>query len=141
MKKSEIFETIKNTLEDTLGVDEEVEVTLKSKLIDDLGAESIDLLDIMSRMERRFDVEMEKGEDIDEAIRNMTSEEELETGELPSEVLEALPALMPEIDPAEFKPGLRMGDLPRLFSVDSLIYSLQKALKEQKGIEIEDDMS
>lgn len=138
MKKTEVFEITKSALIDALGIDEDTVITPDSKLIDDLGAESIDFLDIMSRLERRFDVNLDSGEDVEEKIMELVPEEEMETGEFPLEVLEELPKLMPEIDPAEFKEGLCLNDLPRLFTVDSMMKTVMWSLQEQKHIEIED---
>ena len=51
----EIFEKVQSTLVDALGVDEE-DVTRDATLFKDLGAESIDLLDIVFRLEKAFDI-------------------------------------------------------------------------------------
>ena len=51
MSREEIFANIQETLVDALGVDEE-EVTERATLKGDLGAESIDFLDIVFRLER-----------------------------------------------------------------------------------------
>ena len=47
----EIFDKVRQTLTDALGVDDD-EVTSEATLIGDLGAESIDFLDIVFRLER-----------------------------------------------------------------------------------------
>lgn len=141
MKKSEIFEVVKNVLIDTLGIEEGNEIHLESKLIEDLGAESIDFLDIMARLERRFDVSLaEDGDGVEQFIMENSSEEELETGVIPVEVLKDLPKLMPEINPDEFTEGLTFNDIPRLFTINSLVYGVTIALKKQKSVDIEDDM-
>lgn len=139
MKRSEIFEKVKAALIDTLGIDEDTGMTLDSRLIDDLGAESIDFLDIMSRLERRFDVTLDKGENVDEELRKILSEEDLETGILPAEALAEMPRLMPEVDPAEFKEGLRLNEFPRLLTVNSMMILVSMALNA-KGVEVEEDM-
>ncbi|BCJ94404.1 acyl carrier protein [Anaerocolumna cellulosilytica] len=141
MKKSEIFETVKNVLIDTLGIEDENEVYLESKLIEDLGAESIDFLDIMARLERRFDVSLSEDEEsVEDYIMKNSSEEELETGVIPSHVLKDLPKLMPELDPDEFVEGLTFNDIPRLFTINSLVYAVTLAMKKQKNIEVENDI-
>ena len=59
--KEEIFEKIKDALVDALGVDDD-EVTPEATLVGDLGAESIDFLDIVFRLEKAFDIKIPRGE-------------------------------------------------------------------------------
>ena len=59
--KDEILEKIKTALVDALGVDED-EVTPEATLVGDLGAESIDFLDIVFRLEKAFDIKIPRGE-------------------------------------------------------------------------------
>lgn len=59
--KDEIFEKIQHALVDALGVDED-EVTPEATLVGDLGAESIDFLDIVFRLEKAFDIKIPRGE-------------------------------------------------------------------------------
>ena len=54
MSREDIFEKIQEVLDDALGVDED-EVTAEASLTADLGAESIDFLDIVFRIEKTFD--------------------------------------------------------------------------------------
>jgi acyl carrier protein len=139
MKRSEIYETVKAVMIDTLGFEEDTEMRLDSKLMDDLGAESIDFLDIMSRLERRYDVTLDKGEKVEAELSEILSEEDLEIGILPAEALAELPRLMPEIDPAEFVEGLQIQELSTLLTINSMIILVTMALSG-KGIEVEDDM-
>ena len=57
----EIFGKVQATLVDALGVDED-EVTRAATLQGDLGAESIDFLDIVFRLERNFGIKIPRGE-------------------------------------------------------------------------------
>ena len=59
--EQEIFEKIQGLLEDALGVDKE-EVTREARLGPDLGAESIDYLDISFRLEKAFNIKIEQSE-------------------------------------------------------------------------------
>ena len=61
MTREEIQEKVKAVLVDALGVDEE-EVKPDSVIRDDLGAESIDFLDIMFRLEKAFNIKIPRGE-------------------------------------------------------------------------------
>ena len=57
----EIFQKVQATLVDALGVDED-DVTRDATLQGDLGAESIDFLDIVFRLERNFGIKIPRGE-------------------------------------------------------------------------------
>jgi len=59
--KEEVFEKIRDALVEALGVDED-EVTPEATLVGDLGAESIDFLDIVFRLEKAFDIKIPRGE-------------------------------------------------------------------------------
>lgn len=141
MKRSEVFVQVKETLIETLGLEDGEKITPQSKLIGDLGAESIDFLDIMARLERRFDITLDTaGEEVERVITEMVSEEELETGIIPPELLARLPELLPELDPAEFREDLRLNEIPLLYTVDSMITMVIRVLEEQCNIEVENDM-
>ena len=70
--RDEIFEKVRETLVDALGVDDD-EVTPTATLIGDLGAESIDFLDIVFRLERNFDIKIPRGELFPENIASADS--------------------------------------------------------------------
>ena len=59
--RDEIFEKIRESMVDALGVDDD-EVTPEATLTGDLGAESIDFLDIVFRLEKTFDIKIPRGE-------------------------------------------------------------------------------
>jgi acyl carrier protein len=61
MTRDEIQTKVTKVLVDALGVDED-EVTPGAVIRDDLGAESIDFLDIMFRLEKEFGIKIPKGE-------------------------------------------------------------------------------
>ncbi len=59
--QQEIFDKVRESLVDALGVDDD-EVTPQATLRGDLDAESIDFLDIVFRLEKAFDIKIERGE-------------------------------------------------------------------------------
>ena len=65
--KEEIFEAVAEILVDSLGAEED-EVTLEATLVDDLGAESIDLLEIVFNLEKAFNVKIDRSELIPEDL-------------------------------------------------------------------------
>src|SRR3974377_784620 len=59
--KEEVYDKIKVALTDALGVDEE-DINPQATLVGDLGAESIDFLDIVFRLEKAFDIKIPRNE-------------------------------------------------------------------------------
>ena len=57
MSSEEVFEKVKNIIVDQLGVTEE-NVTLESSFIDDLGADSLDIVELIMALEEEFDLEI-----------------------------------------------------------------------------------
>ena len=57
----EIFDSIKDILIEALACDDD-EVTNDATLVGDLGAESIDFLDIVFNLEQKFSIEIERSE-------------------------------------------------------------------------------
>jgi len=60
-----VFEKVKAILVDQLDVDEDA-ITMESSIIEDLGADSLDVVDMIMSLEEEFDVEIP-----DEEIENM----------------------------------------------------------------------
>ena len=75
--KEEVFEKVQEALVDALGVDDD-EVTPEATMVGDLGAESIDFLDIVFRLEKAFDIEIPRSELFPEDI--LTNAEYVQDG-------------------------------------------------------------
>ena len=52
-----VFEKVKDIIVEQLGVDEE-EVKMESSFIDDLGADSLDIVELIMALEEEFDLEI-----------------------------------------------------------------------------------
>ena len=98
--KSEIFSKVQEALVDALGVDED-EVTPQATLQGDLGAESIDFLDIVFRLEKAFGIKIERGELFPEDI--LTNTEYVEDGKVNAAGLAKLKERMPFADLLEIR--------------------------------------
>ena len=57
MAKEEIFDKLKELVVDQLGVEED-EVTMQASMQDDLGADSLDLVDLVMSVEEEFGVKV-----------------------------------------------------------------------------------
>src|SRR5690606_8688506 len=107
---------VRKVIAESLCVDLE-DVTLQASLIGDLGAESIDFLDIMFRLEKEFDIKIPQRE-IERQARGGISEEEFEVdGILQPKGIARMQELLPEIDKAAWKEGMALRELPALFTV------------------------
>ncbi len=94
------------------------DVKLESNLMEDLGAESLDFLDIVFRLEREFGIQITRGE-MERASRgDMSAEEFAPHGVISDRGLARLRELMPEAA-SRIQPGLRPSTILTLFSVQT----------------------
>lgn len=126
------FEKVRTCIAEALGLDEE-EVTYGSRLIGDLGAESLDFLDIAFRLERAFDVRIPRG-GIETASKEGLAEGEAYEvgGVLTPAALERLAAHMPEVPREEFRPGLKVSEVSSLMRVGTFC-NIVTGLRAAKG--------
>jgi acyl carrier protein len=118
MTREQIFQTVQETLVDALGVDEE-EVTPEATLKGDLGAESIDFLDIVFRLEKGFNIKIPRGELFPEDLLN--NPEYVEAGKLTPAGLTQLKAAMPHADFSKLEDNPEVSRMPDLFTVETLV--------------------
>lgn len=125
MSREDVFAKVKDVLIEALGVDDE-EVTDKATLQGDLGAESIDFLDIVFRLEKTFSIKIPRGELFPEDI--LSNPEYIEAGKLTSEGLTALKKAMPHADFADFEGDPDITKMPNLFTVQTIVKYLTTKL-------------
>jgi acyl carrier protein len=119
MDRDEIFSKIQEVLDDALGVDED-EVTPQASLTADLGAESIDFLDIVFRIEKTFDVKISQGELFPENL--VDNAQWVEDGKLTDDGLAMLKGRMAHVDFDAFEGGDRaISKLGDAITVNSLV--------------------
>jgi acyl carrier protein len=118
MSEADVFGKVKETLVEALGVDEE-EIVPQAKITADLGAESIDFLDIVFRLEKALNIKIPRGELFPDNVLN--NPQYVQDGKLTPAGLTTLKERMPHVDFAEFQgsPDIsRMGDL---FTVQTIV--------------------
>lgn len=113
-----IFPKVAATIADALGCEAE-EVRLSSSLIQDLGAESIDFLDIVFRLERAFKVKIPRGKLVEDARGDLTEAEFEQGGVVSAKGLERLRSFLTEVPPERFPTPLKTAEIPRLFTVET----------------------
>ena len=113
-----IFPKVADTMADALACDAD-KVKLDASLINDLGAESIDFLDIIFRLERAFKVKIPRGKIVEEA-RGELSEAAFEQGGVVTEAgLARLKTFLTEVPADRFKSPLKVAEIPKLFTVET----------------------
>jgi acyl carrier protein len=112
--KEEIFEKIRTALVDALGVDDD-DVTMEATLVGDLGAESIDFLDIAFRLEKAFDIKIPRGEFLPEDV--LTNAEYVQDGRVTEAGLAELRSRMPFANLDEFAKNPLVQDFLNLLTV------------------------
>ena len=132
MENSELFESVALAVADALGAEPE-EVTADATLLDDLGAESIDLLDILFRIERSLGVKITAGELAEYVQGGIADDEFGDADEVITAVgLAQLARVMPQIDTAELAGRLQAGSVMSLFTVDNLVVLVRGRLDAQE---------
>jgi acyl carrier protein len=117
---AELLDLVREAVADALGLDEE-EVTPDATIVSDLGAESIDLLDILFRIERKSGVKVQAG-DLGDAIQGDIPDEEFgDESEIVTAVgLAHMKTVMPQIDTETLAGKLHAEQVMSLFTVENL---------------------
>ena len=128
MERDEIQTKVTKVLVDALGVDEE-EVTPGAVIRDDLGAESIDFLDIMFRLEKEFGIKIPKGEMMPDNLA--TNPELVQNGVLTQKGLDLLKEKMPHASEefATLQADPKLETMSKLFTVNSIVNYVESKLK------------
>ncbi|MCH8966718.1 MAG: acyl carrier protein [Planctomycetes bacterium] len=124
--RDEVFEKVRDVLTDALGVDDE-EVTNLATLQGDLGAESIDFLDIVFRLEKAFSIKIPKGELFPDDILN--NPENVDGDRMTPAGLAKLKAAMPHADFTQFERDATVSKMPDLFTVDTIVNYVETKLQ------------
>ena len=134
MTHDDVYLKVKDAFMEALGVDDD-EVEPNSKVFDDLGAESLDLLGIVYLLEHAFEIKIPR-DGVREASKQDIDPSDYEVdGKLTDLALTKLREIMPEVDPSEIVPGLTANEIPRLFRVQTFVNIVVELLRE-KGVEV-----
>jgi acyl carrier protein len=125
MSRDEIFENVRNTLVEALAVEPD-EVTEEATLQGDLGAESIDFLDIVFRLEKSFGIKIPRGELFPDDLLN--NQAYVSNGKFTPTGLEMIKKAMPHADFSSFESDPDVNKVPDLFTVKTLVNYIQSKL-------------
>ena len=119
MDRDEIIQQVQEVLIDALGVDDD-EVTAEATLMGDLGAESIDFLDIVFRLEKAFGIKIPR-EELFPAENLMNNPDFVLNGKLTEKGLTELREKMPHTDITGFVDDPDINKLGDLFTVNAIV--------------------
>ncbi len=119
ISRDEVFQQVQEVLIEALGVDDD-EVTDNATLMGDLGAESIDFLDIVFRLEKTFEVKIPR-EELFPAESLMNNPEYVVNGKLTEAGMAELKSKMPHTDITEFEKDPDINKLGDLFTVNAIV--------------------
>ena len=103
------------------------------RILEDLGADSLDLLDLVFQLEQRFKIKISP-RDIERRARKELEGMPFEVeGVYTPEAIEQLRRAMPEVPSEELSEGLRSVDLPRSFRVATFVRLVTRLMEEQHG--------
>jgi acyl carrier protein len=115
--KEEVLDKVREALVEALGVDDD-EVTPEATMVGDLGAESIDFLDIVFRLEKAFDIEIPRSELFPEDV--LTNAEYVQDGKVTAAGLAELKKRMPFADLTKFEENPVVQEFGNLLTVSDL---------------------
>lgn len=126
--KEEVFKGVQEALVEALAVDEE-EVTPEATLVGDLGAESIDLLDIVYRLEKNFSIKIERGELVpDDIVNDQTEKYVSKDGKLTELGLAEIKKRMPYANLEAFEKNPAVTNLTTVLTVQDMCYIVEMKL-------------
>ncbi|RUR13412.1 acyl carrier protein [Legionella sp. km772] len=118
MNVAGVYPKVRQIVADVLVIDEE-EVSLNSRLIADLGAESIDFLDLVFQLEKEFKIKIPRGQ-LEKNARGELAEDEFEKGGVLTEQgLASLKNYLSEVPAEQFKANMKVNEIPMLFTVET----------------------
>jgi acyl carrier protein len=118
---ADVDASVKEAVVEALALDDD-EVTPESTLMDDLGAESIDLLDILFRIEKSTGVKIEAS-DLGDYIQGGIPDDEFSDDNqvISAKGAEQLHKVMPQTDPSDIEGKLNADEVMTLFTVQNLV--------------------
>jgi acyl carrier protein len=132
ISRDQIFESVRDVLEEALGADAD-EITLDATLTGDLEAESIDFLDIVFRLEKKFSTpakpfKISQGELFPENL--MENPAWVSNGKFTDSGMAMLKQRMPHVDFSQFESDRDVNKVGELITVKSLVDFVERKLRQ-----------
>lgn len=131
MTRDEIIDAVKECIVDAVGVRQE-EISLTSQLVNDLGADSLDLVELIYLLETKFDISLQRGA-IMERIRTVMPEEEFitEEGYISEEGREVIKRELPELADVDFHPEMNFQSIIAYFTVEIFVNLIDRSINKE----------
>lgn len=134
MNVDSVYPKVREIIADVLVIDED-EISLQSRLIADLGAESIDFLDLVFQLEKEFGIKIPRGQ-LEKNARGDLAEDEFEQGGvLTVSGMAALKNYLCEVPSELFVANMKVNEIPMLFTVETFCKLVVAAVAQQKTVE------
>lgn len=130
MNVDDVYPKVREIIADVLVIEED-DVSLDSRLIADLGAESIDFLDLVFQLEKEFAIKIPRGQ-LEKNARGDLAEDEFEKGGVltPNGMI-AIKNYLSEVPAENFKANLKVNEIPMLFTVETFCKLIVSAVNEK----------
>ncbi len=125
MTQDEVFSKVQEVLVDALGVDDD-EVSPQARLVGDLGAESIDFLDIVFRLEKAFGIKIQQGEMFPENV--LSDQRYVKDGKVTDDGMVELRARLPHANLDAFDQDRKVEEFSNVFTVEAVVKFVQTKL-------------
>lgn len=134
MNVTDVYPKVREIIAEVLVIDEDT-ITPSSRLITDLGAESIDFLDLVFQLEKEFKIKIPRGQ-LEKNARGDLSEDEFEKGGVLTEQgIQALKNYFSEVPADQFKTNMKVNEIPLLFTVETFCKLVVAAVSQQQMAE------
>jgi len=130
MTEQQVFDKLVPLVSQVTGVHPD-QIAMHHVLVADLGAESLDLLDLSFLIEEAFGITIEPNEFESQAKKRIPGGAYEQDGFLTSAAVTELRVALPEVDPRKLVPGIRKADLPSLLTVSVFVHLIQRKLAER----------
>lgn len=134
MNVDSVYPKVREIIADVLVIDEE-KISLQSRLIAELGAESIDFLDLVFQLEKEFGIKIPRGQLEKNARGDLTADEFEKGGVLTANGLTALKNYLSEVPADYFKANMKVNEIPMLFTVETFCKLILVAQRELQSLE------
>jgi acyl carrier protein len=131
MTEQEVFDKLVPLVQEVTGARAE-RIHMETGLAEDLGAESLDLLDLTFLIEETFGVELQSDEFERQARARIADGVYERDGLLTEEAIEQLREALPEVPPEKLQFGLAKVALPRVLNVAVFVHLIQRKLAEKE---------
>jgi acyl carrier protein len=132
MTDNAVFEGVRDNIADSLAV-AKGEITLESRLVDDLGADSLDLVDIIFTLERKFGVNVRETEFNFLTRLDFSSPEIMRDGFLTAPVVDKLADWLPQVSAAPDRGKISPRALFSMITVESICVVVERRLAVQSA--------